>query len=118
MAYVNGYVLPVPAANKEKYRQMAERFGAFCVKEHGALQYVECWGDDVPDGEQTSFARSVHLQDDEAVVFAWVLWPDKETCQTAMKAMHEGPEMQGWEKEMPFDTKRMFWGGFEVLVQL
>ena len=115
MAYVSGYVLPVPVANRERYRQMAERFGAFC-KKHGALEYAECWGDEVPDGEQTSFARSVQLRDGEAVVFGWAKWPHKAAWQAAMKAMHDDPDMQ--DQEMPFDGKRLFWGGFEVLVQV
>ena len=77
MSYVDGYVIPVPTANKEKYISFA-KLSAEIFKEHGALKIVETWQDDVPDGEVTSFPLSVQKKEDESVVFSWVVWPSKE----------------------------------------
>ena len=118
MAYVQGFLVPVPNANKAKYTEMAE-MGARIFKKNGATSVFECWGDDVPDGEVTSFPMAVKLKKDETVVFSWIVWPDKETSQSGMQA-----SMKDFETElgtdmanMPFDGKRMMWGFFEPIVQ-
>ena len=77
MAYVDGFVLAVPKANRDAYKKHAEE-AAVVFKDHGALQLVECWGDDVPDGKLTSFPMAVKCQDDETVVFSWILWPSRQ----------------------------------------
>ena len=77
MAYVDGFVLAVPKANRDVYRKHAEE-AAILFREHGALQLVECWGDDVPEGQVTSFPMAVKCQEDETVVFSWILWPSRE----------------------------------------
>jgi uncharacterized protein YbaA (DUF1428 family) len=114
MTYVDGFVLAVPTANREAYRQHAERAVPF-FKEFGATRLVECWGDDVPDGEVTSFPMAVKKADDETVVFSWVLWPDKATRDAGMKKMMEDPRMKEMG-DMPFDGKRMIFGGFDMIV--
>ena len=112
MNYVDGFVIPVPKAKREQYRKlaadMAPRF-----KEWGALKVVECWGDDVPEGKLTSFPMAVKLEPDETVVFAWIVWPSKAARDAGNKKMMEDPEMKNMD--MPFDGKRMIFGGFEVL---
>ena len=113
MAYVDGFVIPVPNAKKEEYRALAERM-APVFREHGVLQIVECWGDDLKRGETTDFYRAVKAEDDENVVFSWMTWESKEARDAGwdklMKDERMGPG------DMPFDGKRMFFGGFEVLV--
>jgi uncharacterized protein YbaA (DUF1428 family) len=111
MAYVDGFVLAVPTADKEKYRRFAQDV-AGVFKENGALQVVECWGDDVPEGKLTSFPLAVQRKPDETVVFAWVTWPDKAVRDEAFRKM---PAMEN--DLMPFDGKRMIYGGFEVIVE-
>ncbi|GAB4376889.1 MAG: DUF1428 domain-containing protein [Kiloniellaceae bacterium] len=114
--YVDGFVLAVPSANKDAYRQMAEAAAAV-FKEHGALSLVECWGDDVPEGKVNSFHSAVLREPEESVVFAWIVWPSKAVRDAAMKKnMMEDPRMQAWENKIPFDGKRMIFGGFEVIV--
>ena len=76
MPYVDGFVIPVPATNREAYRKLAE-MAAPIFKEHGALKVVECWGDDVPDGKVTSFPMAVKKEANETVVFSWIIWPSK-----------------------------------------
>jgi uncharacterized protein YbaA (DUF1428 family) len=111
--YADGYVVPVPTAKKDAYRAHAIK-GAEVFKDHGALRIVEAWGDDVPEGKITDFRRSVKAQPDESVVFGFVEWPDKKTREEAWKKLMEDPRMQ--PTDMPFDGKRMFWGGFTTLV--
>lgn len=112
--YVDGYVLPVPAANKETYRSMAATMaGKF--REHGALRVVEAWGDDTPDGKVTDYNRATLRKDGEKVVYSWVEWPDKATRDTAWGKIMEDPSMKP-EGEPPFDGKRMMWGGFEPIL--
>lgn len=84
MTYVDGFVAAVPTANREVFRQHAEKAAAV-FKEHGALAVVECWGDDVPDGEVTSFPMAVRRNEDETVVFSWILWPTREARDQGMK---------------------------------
>lgn len=116
MSYVDGFVLAVPSAKKAEYLKMAE-LGAVVFKDHGAASVVECWGDDVPDGKLTSFPMAVKCEKDETVVFSWIVWPDKATRDAGMKASMEDERFTGMGPDaMPFDTKRMIMGGFEVIV--
>ena len=115
MAYVEGFVLAVPAGNREVYRQHAE-IAAQVFKDNGATQVVEAWGDDVPEGKLTSFPMAVKRQDDEVVVFSWIRWPSRAVRETGMKRSMEDPRLQTGTGPMPFDGKRMIFGGFEVIV--
>jgi uncharacterized protein YbaA (DUF1428 family) len=116
MPYFTGFLLAVPTANKAKYKEMAE-MGWAVFKDYGCLGMTECWGADVPDGKVTSFPMAVKKQEDETVVFSWLRWPDRETCDKGMAAMMQDPRMKDMN-DMPFDGKRMMWGGFEELVGL
>ena len=113
MPYIEGFAAAVPTAYKDTYighaREAAEYF-----KKLGATRLIECWGDDVPKGEVTDFYKAVQAKDDETVIFSWVEYPDKATRDAAYQTMGEDPELQNME--MPFDGKRMFWGGFEPVV--
>jgi uncharacterized protein YbaA (DUF1428 family) len=115
MQYVDGYVIAVPDANKESYRSLAEA-AAIIFKDHGALSVVECWGDDVPEGKLTSFSMAVQRKPEESVVFSWITWPSREVRDTGMAAAMQDPRMQRFENQLPFDGKRMIFGGFRVLV--
>jgi uncharacterized protein YbaA (DUF1428 family) len=115
MSYVDGFVLAVPKANKEAYRQMAAKGWQF-FKEFGALYHIECWEDDVPDGKITDFRRAVQAKPDEAVVFSWIVYPSKEVRDAANKKMMSDPRMAKL-KEMPFDAKRMIYGGFSPIFE-
>ena len=116
MNYVDGFVLAVPNAKKEAYRALAQKASGI-FKRHGALSVVECWGDDVPEGKLTSFTMAVQRKDDESVVFSWITWPDKATRDAGMKKSMEDPEMETDMKAMPFDGKRMIFGGFQAIVE-
>jgi len=115
MPYVDGFVAAVPTANKEIYKKHAEA-AAVVFKEHGALKLVECWGDDVPDGELTSFPMAVKRKDDETVVFSWILWPSREARDAGMPKVMADPRLQPDANPMPFDGKRLIYGGFEMIV--
>ncbi len=117
MAYVDGFLLAVPTANREAYKTLsAEMLKVF--KKCGALKVVECWGDDVPDGKVTSFPMAVKKKDDETVVFSWIVWPSKEARDEGQKMMMQDPIMKDMDpSKMPFDGKRMVFGGFEVLLE-
>lgn len=115
MSYVDGFVAAVPTANKEKYIKHASD-AAEVFKEHGVLQMVECWGDDVPEGELTSFPKAVQCKPDETVVFAWLLWPSREVRDKAMPRIMDDPRLQPDVNPMPFDGKRLIYGGFSVIV--
>lgn len=117
MQYVDGYVVAVPNENKEAYRVLAET-AATVFKDHGALSVVECWGDDVPEGKVTSFSMAVQRKPDETVVFSWVTWPSRETRDSGMAAAMKDPRMDHDPSRMPFDGKRMIFGGFTVLLAL
>lgn len=110
MAYVDGFVIPVPTANKDAYTKFSEKWTSI-FKEKGATLIYECWGDEVPSGEVTDFARAVDLKDGETVVFSWNVWPDKETRDAAWQALREA-DME----DIPFDGKRMIYGGFKPIV--
>lgn len=114
MNYVDGFVVAVPAANKQAYLDQARK-ALPLFKEFGATRHVECWGDDVPDGKLTDFRRAVKAEEGEAVVFSWVEWPSKEVRDAGMKKMMEDPRMQELG-DMPFDGKRMIFGGFQPIL--
>lgn len=116
MTYVDGFVAAVPTANQEKFKDHA-KVSAKIFKDHGALKIVECWGDNVPDGEVTSFPMAVKRKDDETVVFSWVVWPSKEARDKGWEAIMEDPRMQPDVNPMPFDGKRIIFGGFQVLLE-
>ena len=117
MAYVDGFIIPVPNANKEAYRRMAATFDTIYLK-HGALKVVEAWADDVPEGKLTSFPLAVKLEPDESVVFSYVYWPDKATRDAGNAAFMADPAVSAFDPATnPFDGKRMIFGGFEVLVE-
>lgn len=114
--YVDGFVVPVPKANIEDYRRLAERAGQIW-REYGALEYVECIGDDVKEGELTSFPRSVQLKPDETVVFAWITYESREQRDRVNELVMKDPRITEDMQSCPFDAKRMVWGGFELLTQ-
>ncbi|HRO60386.1 MAG TPA: DUF1428 domain-containing protein [Burkholderiaceae bacterium] len=116
MAYVDGFVAAVPTANREAYREHAAK-ASVVFKEHGALSFVECWGDDVPDGEVTSFPMAVKCKPDETVVFSWITWPSRQVRDEGMKKVMADPRVQPDVNPMPFDGKRMIYGGFEPIVE-
>ena len=111
MKYVEGIVAAVPAANKEAYIKHAAA-AAPIFKEFGATRVVECWGDDIPDGKVTDFRGAVKAKDDEVVVFSWFEYPSKEVRDAANEKMMTDPRMQNMGESMPFDGKRMIFGGF------
>ncbi|WP_068112398.1 DUF1428 domain-containing protein [Tropicimonas marinistellae] len=114
MTYVAGFVQPVPTAKKAEYLEIASRSWPL-FKDHGALDMRECWGDAVPDGEVTSFPMAVKAEPGETVVFSWVSFPDKETHDACMATMETDPRWADFFAEnMPFDMKRMIYGGFDV----
>ena len=117
MNYVDGFVLPVPKANLAAYKKMSKRM-AKVWKEHGALEFRECVADDVKPGKLTSFPQAVKLKPDEVVVFSWIVYASKaqrsKTNKTAMKDPRIADMMD--PKSMPFDGKRMFMGGFKMMI--
>lgn len=120
MPYIDGFVIAVPTANKQKFIEHARQFDAMFI-ELGATRVIEGWGDDVPDGKVTDFRRAVQATPGETVAFSWVEWPDKATRDGAMKKMMEDPRMDPsapGNLPMPFDGKRMIFGGFEQVVEV
>lgn len=115
MTYVEGFLTPVPTANKEVYRKHAES-GIELFKSLGATRFVEAWGDDVPDGKINDLKKSVALKDDETVLFSWLEYPDKATRDAANEKMMNDPNAEEMMKDMPFDGSRMIFSGFEPLV--
>lgn len=121
MSYIDGFVIAVPTANKQKFIDHAEKADGL-FKELGATRILECWGDDVPDGKYTDFRKAVQAKGDETVVFSWVEWPDKATRDAAMSRMEElmktddrfNPE----KNPMPFNGKRLIYAGFAPVVEL
>ena len=113
MNYVDGFVVAVPTANRESYLRHAQAAAAV-FKEHGALETVECWGDDVPEGKLTSFPMAVQRKDDETVVFSWITWPSRAARDEGMKKSMADSRLQA--SSMPFDGKRVIYGGFEVIL--
>ena len=117
--YVDGFVLPVPTANLAAYRRIARRAGKVWI-EHGALQYWECVGDDVKPGKHTSFPQSVKLEPGETVVFSWILYKSRKQRDRINAKVMSDPRLADMMTPgaMPFDGKRMFFGGFKTLVEL
>jgi uncharacterized protein YbaA (DUF1428 family) len=113
MNYIDGFVIPVPTAKRKEYREAAAR-SAPLFKEYGAVQVVECWGDDVPEGKVTDFQRAVKAKEGETVVFSWIVWPSKEVRDAANQKMRTDPRMQ--MTDVPGDMQRMIYGGFEVML--
>ncbi|HEV7578514.1 MAG TPA: DUF1428 domain-containing protein [Caldimonas sp.] len=116
MSYIDGFVAAVPSANREAYRRHAQA-AASVFKEHGAIKVVECWGDDVPEGKVTSFPMAVQRKADETVVFSWIVWPSKSVRDAGMAKVMADSRLQPDVNPMPFDGKRLIYGGFEVLVE-
>jgi len=112
VSYIDGFVIPVPAGNKEAYRELAAKAAPIFV-EHGATRVVECWGDDVPDGKVTDFRRAVNAEGGEVVVFSWIVWPSREARDEGNKKVMADPRMK--MEGAPFDGKRMIFGGFSTL---
>jgi uncharacterized protein YbaA (DUF1428 family) len=113
MSYIDGFVAPVREENKEAYREMAAKASKIFL-EFGATGVVEGWGNDVPHGKVTDFYRAVQGEDGENVVFSWILWPSKEVRDSGWQKVMADERMKN--HDMPFDGKRMFWGGFETIV--
>ena len=115
MTYIDGFVAAVPTANKKKYIEHAEE-AVTVFKEHGALRMVENWGDDVKDGEVTSLPMAVKCEDNETVVFSWIVWPSREARDTGWEKIMADPRMNKENNPMPFDGKRLIFGGFETIL--
>ena len=114
MNYVDGYVVAVPTADKEKYRSFAQA-AAGIFKQYGALTVVECWGDDVPEGKLTSFPMAVQRKPDETVVFSWITWPSKAVRDEGWKKVMADPRLSLENNPPPFDGKRLIYGGFQMV---
>lgn len=119
MSYVDGFVVPVPEENLAAYRRMARRAGKIW-KEHGALEYRECVADDVKKGKLTSFPQSVKLKRGETVVFSWIVYKSRADRDRIVAKVLEDPRLADMmePEAMPFDSKRMIYGGFKVIVDL
>lgn len=121
MRYIEGFVIAVPTANRQKFIDHANTSDSMFI-EWGATRVIECWGDDVPDGKLTDFRRAVQASEDETVVFSWIEWPDKSTRDAAgekmMDPQNSDPRMDPEKNPIPFDGKRMIFGGFSPIVEL
>ena len=118
MRYVDGFVVAVPKARVEEYREFSRKAGEVWM-EYGALHYVECVGDDVPYGELTSFPRAVQAKEDETVVFAWIAYESREHRDAVNAKVMADPRMEGIDMSTaPFDGKRMIHGGFTTLIEM
>ena len=117
MSYVDGFLVAVPKEKLEDYKQIAREAGAVW-KDHGALAYVECVADDVPYGELTSFPRAVQAKDDEIVVFAWIVYESREKRDAINAKVMADPRLKMDMSAMPFDAKRMIYGGFAPFMEL
>jgi uncharacterized protein YbaA (DUF1428 family) len=115
MSYIQGFVAAVPAANRDAYREHAARATPI-FKEFGATRVVEAWGDDVPDGKVTDFRRAVNAENNEVVVLGWWEFPSKAARDAANQKMMNDPRMKDFGTDMPFDGKRMIFGGFDSIV--
>jgi uncharacterized protein YbaA (DUF1428 family) len=116
--YVDGFVVPVPQKNLDAYRRMARKAGAVW-RDHGALEYVECVADDVKPGKATSFPQAVKLKPGEVVVFSWITYKSRAHRDKVNAKVMKDPRLAAMmdPKSMPFDGKRMFWGGFRTLLE-
>src|SRR5258705_4377762 len=118
MQYIDGFVVPVPKKKLAGYRRMAQRAGKVW-REHGALEYRECVADDVSKGKVTSFPRSVKLKPDETVIFSWIAYKSRAHRDSVNAKVMKDPRLADMmdPKKLPFDGKRMFWGGFKLLLK-
>jgi len=114
MSYIDGFVIPVPSGKKEAYREMAAK-AAVLFQEYGATRIVEAWGDDVPDGKVTDFKGAVKAEAGESIVFSWIVYPSRAVRDEANRKMRSDPRIKMTD-DMPFDGKRMIFGGFEILL--
>jgi len=117
MSYIDGFVIAVPTANKQKFIDHANT-GDSLFLEFGATRVIECWGDQVPEGKLTDFHRAVQATPEETVVFSWIEWPDKATRDVGMEKIMKDPRLSPENNPMPFDGKRMIFGGFAPVVEL
>jgi len=117
MAYVDGFIVPVPKSQLDAYRALAERAGSLW-REHGALEFRECLADDVKPGQLTSFPQAVQLKDDEVVMFSWIVYNSREERDVINDKVMKDPRMGDMMQTMPFDGKRMIMGGFTPFVSL
>ena len=117
MPYIDGFVTPVPTQKKDEYIAHTRK-ACEVLKECGALKIVECWGDDVPEGKVTSFSMAVQRKDDETVVFSWMVWPSKEARDQGWQKIMKDPRMTDQANPMPFDGKRLIWGGFDMILEV
>lgn len=115
MRYVDGFVIPVPTANKNDFLAMAAKVAPL-FREYGALRVVECWGDDVPPGTTTDFPMAVKAEPTETVVFSWIEWPSKAVRDEAMAKIRNDPRAMRPSDPMPFDARRMIFGGFAPIL--
>ena len=114
MSYITGFLIPVKTADKARYLESARKSWPLFQK-YGCLEQVETWGEDIPEGETTSFPRAVKLEPGEAVVFSWLRWPDRATADKCFAEMMDDPDFDGMD--MPFDGKRMMWAGFDPIFE-
>lgn len=117
MPYIDGFVAAVPTANKQKFIAHAT-MGDVAFVDHGATRVLECWGDDVPHGQLTDFYRAVQAKDDETVLFSWIEWPDKAARDAGWAAAMKDPRLNPENNPMPFDGKRLIYGGFVPVLEL
>ncbi len=119
MAYVDGFIVPVPSKNMDAYLEMSRQC-AQVWREYGAIEYRECVADDVKVGVHTSFPQAVKLEDGEVVVFSWIIYPSREVRDSCNQKVMDDPRMKDMmdPAKMPFDGKRLIYGGFEMLVDL
>ena len=121
MSYIDGFIIAVPTANKQKFIDHANKCDSIFT-EFGAEKVIECWADDVPDGNETDFRKAVKAKDDEAMVFSWIEWPDKETRDAAMAKMMSDDfcdeRIDPSKNPMPFDGARMIYGGFVPVFEI
>ena len=115
MSYIDGFILPLPNGKEDEYRAQAEKFARKATAQ-GAIGTIEALGDNLEHGHTTDFYRAVQATDNENVVFSFIVWPDKQTRDQAWEKLMADPEMQPGAQPMPFDGKRMFWGGFKPLL--
>ncbi len=115
MEYIDGFVAAVHNDKKAEYIAFA-KLAADVFKDHGATRIVECWGDDVPDGETTSFPLAVKREENETVVFSWVAWPSKEVRDHGNEKVMADPRLKGMDEQAPFDGARIIYGGFQMVL--
>lgn len=117
MAYVDGFVVAVPENRLADYKKLAKKAGKIWL-EHGALEYVECIGDDVPPGKVTSFPRAVKLKEGEVVAFSWIIYKSRADRDAILRKVFADPRLSKDMAQMPFDGKRMIYGGFKTIVEM